>query len=139
MAKNKTTETVESVSGFLDQIADEKKRADSYKIMEIMAEESGFDARMWGGAIVGFGSYHYKYASGHEGEAPLVSFSPRADAISLYLYQDFEGRQELLERFGKHKSGKSCIYIKKLSDVDEQVFREMISDSVKFLQAKYPA
>ena len=137
MAKNKTTETQSSVADFLNSVADENKRADSFKIVELMEEQSGYPGKMWGPAIVGFGSYHYKYESGHEGDAPLVAFSPRANAISLYLASDFPGRDELLAKFGKHKVAKACVYVKKLADVDTAVFKTMVSESVKYMKEKY--
>jgi hypothetical protein len=135
--KNKTTENELSVAEFLNGVADETKRADSFKIVELMEEQSGYPAKMWGPAIVGFGSYHYKYDSGHEGDAPLVGFSPRANAISLYLASDFPGRDELLAKFGKHTFAKACVYVKKLADVDTDVFKTMVSESVNYLREKY--
>ena len=135
--KNKTTENELSVADFLNGIADETKRADSFKIVELMEEQSGFPAKMWGPAIVGFGSYHYKYESGHEGDAPLVGFSPRANAISLYLASDFPGRGELLAKFGKHKVATACVYVKKLADIDTEVFKTMVGESVKYMKEKY--
>lgn len=139
MAKNKTTETNLSVDDFLNAVADETKRNDSFRLVQIMKEQTGFDARMWGPSIVGFGSYHYKYPSGHEGDAPLVGFSPRAKEISLYLYQEFTEREKLLQQLGKHKSGVGCVYIKKLQDIDIDVLRKLISSSVEYLQKKYPS
>ena len=94
---------------------------------------------MWGPAIVGFGSYHYKYASGREGDAPLVGFSPRAKEISLYLYQDFTDREKLLQQIGKHRSGVGCVYIKKLQDINIEVLAKLITYSVSYLQKKYPS
>lgn len=139
MAKqNKTTETEASVTDFINTVPDETKRADSHQLVELMSAITGLPAKMWGPAIVGFGSYHYKYDSGHEGDAPLVSFSPRVNAISLYIAPDFDGREDLLRIFGKHKQSKACIYIKKLADIDVEVLKEMITDSVKFMREKYP-
>lgn len=138
MAKNKTAETEVSVDDFIASVPDEKKRADSKRITEIMTEVTGFQPKMWGPSIVGFGSYHYRYESGHEGDAPLVGFSPRKDAISLYLASDFEKKESLLEKLGKHKAAKACIYIKKLDDVDLFVFKEMIALSVTYLKNRYP-
>ena len=141
MAKstNKTTETENSVSDFLNSVADETKRADSFQLVQIMQEYTGFEARMWGPAIVGFGSYHYKYASGREGDAPLVGFSPRAREISLYLAQDFTEKEKLLQHFGKHRTGAGCVYIKKLQDINIEVLGKLITNSVKHLQQKYPS
>jgi len=141
MAKstNKTTETQNSVTDFLNSVADETKRADSFQLVTIMKEQTGFEAKMWGPAIVGFGSYHYKYASGREGDAPLVGFSPRAKEISLYLAQDFTEKEKLLKDFGKHRTGAGCIYVKKLQDINIEILGKMIASSVKYLQQKYPS
>ena len=138
MAKNKTTETDNSVIDFINAVADEKKRIDAFELVKLMKEETGFDAKMWGAGIVGFGSYHYKYDSGHEGDAPLVGFSPRKDAISLYLDPSLENKEELLSQFGKHTAGKGCIYIKKIADIDVQTLKKMISLSVENLTKTYP-
>ena len=138
MAKSKTAETNESVAGFIEAIPEEKRRADAFHLLEIMQAQTGFEPKMWGPSIIGFGSYHYKYASGHEGDAPLAAFSPRKDAISLYTMLPVENRTDLLQRLGKHKSGKGCVYIKKLSDVDENVVMKMIDVSVKYLKSLYP-
>ena len=139
MAKNtnKTTETESSVADFLNSIADEGKRADSFKIVELIEKHTGFPAKMWGPAIVGFSSYHYKYESGREGDAPLFGFSPRANAISLCLSSSFPGRDELLAKFGKHTLAKSCVYIKKLGDVDTEVLKTMADKSMTYIAEKY--
>jgi len=129
--KLKTTETNSSVSAFIAAIPDSVKRADSLKIIEMMQEVSGFEAKMWGPSIIGFGSYHYKYASSHEGDAPLIGFSPRKAAISLYLSCDLEKRADALTRFGKYKAGKGCIYFKKLADINTEVLKEMIQNSLR--------
>lgn len=136
-AQNKTVETKESVTTFLNAIADETKRKDCFAIAELMKKQSGFDAKMWGPAIVGFGAYHYKYDSGREGDAPLVAFSPRKNEISLYLSSGFEKRDELLKKLGKHKSAKGCVYIKKLEDVDTEVLKKMVTNSVKHVKSLY--
>ena len=137
MAKNKTEETSGSVTDFINKVADEIKRTDSFRIIELIENETGLKAKMWGSAIVGFGSYHYKYESGHEGDAPLVGFSPRAAALVLYLSIDEDKREGFLQQLGKHKIGKGCIYIKKLDDVDTDVLRKMATHSVKRLQLLY--
>ncbi|GAB3955232.1 hypothetical protein GCM10028805_42200 [Spirosoma harenae] len=103
-----------------------------------MEKQTGFEPKMWGPAIIGFGSYHYKYDSGREGDAPLVGFSPRANAITLYLASSFAERDELVQKLGKHKTGKGCIYLKKLSDVDEDVLNQMIAKSVSYMKSLYP-
>jgi hypothetical protein len=137
MAKNKTTETISSVTDFLNTVPDDARRADSFRLVQVMEEQTGYPAKMWGTSIVGFGSYHYKYASGHEGDAPLTGFSPRKSEFSLYLYQEFTEKEKLLKIFGKHKAGKGCIYIKKLADIDEEVLRKMITSSVKYMMDKH--
>ncbi|MCP2028940.1 hypothetical protein L1276_004119 [Flavobacterium sp. HSC-32F16] len=139
MAKNKTTETESSVIDFIKVIDDENKRNDAFELLKIMQEVTGFEPKLWGPNIIGFGSYHYKYASGHEGDAPLTGFSPRKDAISLYLNPVFENKEELLLKFGKHKAGKGCIYIKKLTDIDLEILKKMISLSVESIQKLYPS
>jgi hypothetical protein len=131
MAKNKTTETAESIDDFLGKVTDPVKRKDSYTLIGMMEKQSGFPARMWGPSIIGFGSYHYKYESGHEGDAPLIAFSPRSSAFSLYLSCDLKMKEELLPRFGKHKMAKACIYVKKLDDIDLSVLVEMIDYSLR--------
>ncbi len=130
MAKNKTFETIESVTDFLDQLGDEAKKNDGLLICDLMAEATGHAAKMWGPSIIGFGSMHYKYESGHEGDAPLIGFSPRKNAISLYLASNFAEKEALLANFGKHKLGKSCIYVNKLRDIDVAVLKELIKASL---------
>lgn len=139
MAKNKTTQTESSVTEFINSVADETKRKDSFHLVELMQAQTGFEPKMWGPSIIGFGSYHYKYASGHEGDAPLMGFSPRKEAISLYLFQSFEGKEELLQKFGKYKAGKGCIYVKKLADIDLEVLRVMMAKSTEYIKGLYPA
>jgi hypothetical protein len=139
MAKNQTTQTESSVTEFINSVADETKRNDSFYLVELMQTQTGFGPKMWGPSIIGFGSYHYKYAGGHEGDAPLIGFSPRKDAISLYLFQNFEGKEELLQKFGKYKAGKGCIYVKKLADIDLEVLRVMMSKSTEYIRRLYPA
>ena len=136
-AQNKTVQTSEDVAQFLNTIADESKRMDCFKLATIMQSQSGFVPKMWGPSIVGFGSYHYKYESGREGDAPLVAFSPRKAEISLYLSSGFEKREELLQQLGKHKSAKACIYIKRLQDINTVILEKMISNAVKHVKALY--
>lgn len=130
MAQNKTTENENSVTAFLSKVEDETKRDDAFELVKIFEELSSFKAKMWGTAIIGFGTYHYKYESGREGDAPIVGFSPRKDAFALYLSSEFPNRAELLSQFGKHKTGKSCIYVKKLSDINVDILKNMISNSL---------
>ncbi len=139
MATNKTTETKANVSDFINQITDENKRNDAFRLVEIFQNQTKLAAKMWGPSIVGFGSYHYKYASGHEGDAPLVAFSPRATAISLYLHLPAEQREDLLQKLGKTKSAQSCIYVKKLADINLNVLNELIEVSMKTIKQLYPS
>jgi hypothetical protein len=136
--KNKTTENENSVTAYLNAITDEKKRNDCKAIIELINKQTGLAPKMWGTAIVGFGSYHYKYESGREGDAPLVGLAARANAITLYLSLDDAQRDELLPKFGKHKTGKGCIYIQKLEDIDQHVLGEMAKISVGNMRKKYP-
>jgi hypothetical protein len=138
MAKNKTTETNKDVSDFIHKVADETKRDNSFSLVEIFTRLTDADPKMWGPTIIGFGSYHYKYASGHEGDAPVTGFSPRKDAIVLYLHPVFPKRDELLKKLGKHKVGKACLYFKKLEDIDVAVMEKMIVASIKQNKKEYP-
>jgi nucleoid DNA-binding protein len=137
MAKNKTTENESSITDFINTVTDDIKRNDSLRLVKLIEETTLLKAKMWGTAIIGFGSYHYKYESGREGDAPLVGFSPRKEAIALYLSSQFKDRAELLTKFGKHKTGKACIYIKKLDDVNINVLQEMVSNSLNYIKKKY--
>ncbi|MEH7081702.1 DUF1801 domain-containing protein [Neobacillus drentensis] len=136
--QQKTKETEHSVIEFIEQVDSPKKREDAYKLIDIFTETTGFEAKMWGPSIIGFGSYHYKYESGHEGEAPLVGFSPRKAKISLYFAPGETKREELLKNFGKHTTGKACVYINKVADIDVSVLKELITESIQFLQKTYP-
>ena len=138
MAKNKTTETSKSVDSFIEAVVDKTKRDDSYQIIGLMKKQTGFEPKLWGPSIVGFGSCHYKYESGREGDMPLVGFSPRSTAIVLYLSGNFDKREEYLKILGKYKTGKGCIYIKKLDDVKIDVLNKMISASARHVQKLYP-
>lgn len=134
MAKNKTTETEVDVIDFIKSYVDNnQKKADSYKLIELMSEWSGFGPKMWGATIIGFGSYHYKYASGHEGDAPLLGFSPRKAQFSFYIYSQTDKSKILLEDFGKYKMGKACIYVKKVSDIDITVLKKICSETIAYL------
>lgn len=141
MAKNKTTVTDASVEEFINTFTDsEQKKQDSFELLKIMQEVSGFEPKMYGPSIIGFGKYHYKYDSGHEGVAPLLGFSPRKAAISFYIYSGYMGDAEqdkILERFGKFKMGKGCIYVKKLSDINIDVLKELMRRNIEFLHTKY--
>lgn len=140
MAKyeQKIKQTEQSVVEFIESVDSPKKREDAFKLLQIFEETSGFKAKIWGPSIIGFGSYHYKYASGHEGDAPLVGFSPRKAKISLYFAPGEHERDEILQRFGKHTKGKACVYINKIEDIDVEVLKELINKSIQFLRNMYP-
>ena len=138
MAKNKTQETGKDVREFITEFVEsEQKRNDSYELIRLMEEVSGFEAKMWGPSIIGFGSYHYKYASGHEGDMPMVGFSPRKAAISLYVYSGIPEHEHLLENLGKFKMGKACIYVKKLSDINLDALTGLIRASISYVRETY--
>ena len=132
--KNKTTETEVSVVDFIHSYVDkEQKKEDSYRLMELMEKWSGFEPKMWGPTIIGFGSYHYKYASGHEGDAPMIGFSPRKAQFSLYVYSQTEKSDRLLEELGKFKMGKACIYVKKLADINLEALEGLCEETIAYL------
>lgn len=139
MAKNKTAPTGRSVTDFIDAVESETKRDDSRRLIELFKELTGFEPHMWGPTIVGFGSYHYKYASGHEGDAPIAGFSPRKEAFAIYLATDYNKKEALLKQLGKHKMGAGCLYIKKLDDVKIDVLKEMITNSIAHVKKLYPS
>ncbi|TWV95144.1 DUF1801 domain-containing protein [Chitinophaga pinensis] len=138
MAEQKTQPTTQSVKAFLENVEDEKVKADCFELVRIMEKATGYPAKMWGTAIVGFGQYHYKYDSGHEGDACLAGFSPRKQNISLYVMPGFADNTTLLDKLGKHKAAKGCLYIKKLADIDQSVLTQLIKQSVDYLKNKYP-
>lgn len=131
MAELKTKQTKASVEKFLNQIPDETRREDCFQIARMMEEITGDEPKMWGPKIVGFGSYHYKYTSGHEGEWPITGFSPRSQDLTLYLMPGFAAYADLMTQLGKHRTGKSCLYIKRLSDVHLPTLKKLIRASVK--------
>jgi hypothetical protein len=137
MAELKTRPTGAAVDAFLDGVADPQRREDAGRLRAMMERLSGEPARMWGPSIVGFGRYHYKYDSGHEGDMARVGFSPRARELVIYIVPGF-GDQGLMDRLGKHRTGKSCLYIKRLADVDEGVLEELIVNSLDYMRDKYP-
>jgi Domain of unknown function (DU1801) len=120
-------------------VIDDAKRADAQVLIELMQGATGENPVMWGPTIIGFGSYHYRYESGREGDSPLVAFSPRKAALVLYIIPGFRGAEAMLAKLGKHTTGKSCLYIKRLADVDQAVLRELIDQSIAAVRAKYPA
>ena len=137
MAELKTKLNDNSVEDFLNTVEDEQKRKDSFGLLKMMEEISGEPAKMWGKDIVGFGSYHYVYASGREGDWMLSGFSPRKASITLYLMAGFDQLGDELASLGKHKVGKGCLYVKSLSDIDEKVLRKMIKRSIGIMKKRY--
>jgi len=135
MAELKTKPNDQSVEAFLNSIDDEKKREDSFKILTLMKEITKDEPKMWGDSIIGFGSYHYEYASGREGDWFLTGFSPRKQNLTLYLMSGFEEYDNLLKNLGKYKTGKACLYIKKIEDVDLQTLTELVKQSVAHMEA----
>jgi Domain of unknown function (DU1801) len=137
MAQQKTTETTANVMDFVNAVPDPTKRNDSLTLIDTMQTLTGFPPKMWGPSIIGFGSYHYRYESGREGNSLLVGFSPRKAAITLYV-SGGKKREELLAQLGKHKTEKGCIYVKKLADIDLSILEQMIVEHVQHLQELYP-
>ena len=137
MSKNKTTETSVDVHDFLNNLENEKRKEDGLALLEIFRSVTGFEPRMWGPTIVGFGKYKYKYESGREGEAPLAGFAPRKDSLVIYMATEFQDREDLLTQLGKHTSSKSCIYAKKLEDLDIRVLRKIIRNSMIHVKRLY--
>jgi Domain of unknown function (DU1801) len=136
MAELKTKINDASVEKFLNYIEDVKKREFAFTILELMKKITKAEPKMWGTSIIGFGTYHYKYASGREGDWMQVGFSPRKQSITLYIMSGFSRYEELLGRLGKHKTGKSCLYIKKEEDIDMKVLKELLTQSVKYIKNK---
>lgn len=139
MAELKTKQTEVSVTDFLAKVESEQVRDDCREIIKLMKKVTGFPAKMWGPSIIGFGQYHYKYESGHEGDMCLVGFSPRKGNLTLYVLGDFPGQDALLKKLGKCKVSKACLYVKKLEDIDMKVLEKIVKDSVDFTKKKYPA
>ena len=137
-SENKTKATEVSVDAFIASVTDPNQRADADNIRAVMERLSGEPAMMWGPTIIGFGSYHYVYDSGREGDMCRIGFSPRKGQTVLYLIDGFEGQAELMAKLGKHKTGKSCLYVKRLSDIDETVLEELCKRSLAYMAEKYP-
>jgi|SRR6056297_869589 len=135
---NKTRPEDASVAAFIEAIEDPDRRADCARIAAIMAKATGAPAVMWGKSMVGFGRYHYRYESGREGDWFLTGFSPRKSSISLYIMSGFDRFDSLLHDLGNHKTGKSCLYVKWLADIDEAVLVELIGESVAWVRKQYP-
>jgi len=134
MAELKTKRNKGDVEAFLNNVADEKKRQDSFTILEVMKQVTGKEPEMWGDSIVGFGSYHYKYASGREGDWFVTGFSPRKQNLTLYIMAGFDEYDQLLGKLGKHSTGKSCLYIKKIEDVDMDILKKLVRQSVEHME-----
>jgi hypothetical protein len=135
MAELKTKQNDQSVEAFLNRVDDERKRADSFAILEMMKQITGLEPKMWGDSIVGFGSYHYRYETGREGDMPITGYSPRKQNLTLYIMPGFGQYEALMAKLGKHTTGKSCLYIKKLADVDLDVLKELVRHSVDHMTA----
>jgi hypothetical protein len=138
MAQLKTKETDSSVQAYLDAIEDESRRQDCQAIIELMRRVTKEEPKLWGTSIVGFGSYHYKYESGHEGDSCLVGFASRKGDISLYISSAFDSRESLLAELGKYKTGKACLYIKRLSDIKIPILEKLVLETVEERRRRYP-
>ena len=134
MAELKTKKNDASVERFLNAVDHPKRREDAWRVLEIMKKVTKEEPKMWGSSIVGFGSYHYRYASGQEGDWMLVGFSPRKTALSVYIMSGFDAYDELMTQLGKYKTGKSCLYINKLEDVDLKILEKLIKQSVAYMK-----
>lgn len=139
MAANKTQETDAQVEAFLGGVADPVQRADANTIMAMMSAASGHSPKMWGPSIIGFGRYHYRYESGREGDMCRIGFSPRKGQTVLYIVDGFPDHADLMTKLGKHKTGKACLYIKKLADVDMDILRQLVDASLAEMDRRYPA
>lgn len=137
MATNKTQPNDSDVNSFIESVNEDKKRADCFKLVEIMQEITNEKPKMWGPSIVGFGDYHYKYESGREGDFFIVGFSPRKQNLTLYIMPGFERYEKLMADLGKYKTGKSCLYVKSLDDINLETLKELIIESVSYMNKKY--
>jgi Domain of unknown function (DU1801) len=131
MSEPKTAPTMVSAAEFLETVPDERRRADAIEACELISGVTGAAPVMWGDSIIGFGTYHYRYASGREGDWPAVGFSPRKSALVLYVSTGFDGAQDVLSRLGPHKTGKACLYVKRLADVDQDALRELVGKAFR--------
>jgi hypothetical protein len=137
MAEMKTKPTETSVDTFLDAIADPSRRDDCRTVLEIMKGATGAEPKIWGSGMVGFGTYHYRYESGREGDWFLTGFAPRKNDLTLYIMSGFDRYDDLMIRLGKHRTGKSCLYVKRLSEIDISVLRELVTASVDHMRVTY--
>lgn len=138
MAELKTKPTDASVEAFLSAVENQQKREDSFALLALLREVTGYEPKLWGTSIIGFGQYHYRYASGREGDSILTGFSPRKQNLTVYITAGFTQYEALLAKLGKHSTGQSCLYIKKLADVDLDVLRELVRQSVEHMRATNP-
>jgi hypothetical protein len=139
MTENKTKPTQLSVAAFIDALTDQTRRADAKALVKLLQSVTAEKPKMWGPSIIGFGSYHYKHDSGREGDMPIIGFSPRKAATVLYNVGGFSGSEALRARLGKHSTGKGCLYIKTLAEVDQQVLETLVLKSVGAMRARYPS
>lgn len=137
MGENKTKPTDQSVKTFIDSLEDQQKKADSYSLIDLMKKVTGCEPKMWGPSIIGFDQYHYKYESGREGDFLKVGFSPRKRELSIYIMSGFTRHDKLMQKLGKYRTGKSCLYVKILEDINMDVLRDLVQESVKFVDEKY--
>lgn len=137
MAENKTHQTANSVADYLASIENERRRKDCKAVMKLMREATGKRAKMWGSSLIGFGRYHYKYDSGREGDMPLTGVSPRKQNLVVYIMPGFKPYGDLMKRLGRHKTGKSCLYINNLADIDIKVLSLLIKKSARHIEKKY--
>lgn len=137
MAENKTTPTKVSVASFIDQLADQTQRADAKALVKLMREVTGEPPKMWGPSIIGFGTCRFKYHSGREGDMPVAGFSPRKSATVIYILTGALGSEALFAKLGRHTIGKSCLYIKKLADVDQAVLKTLVVNSIADIRSRY--
>ncbi len=137
MSSNKTVETDASVEKFINAVENEQKRKDSRELIALMSKITGAQPRLWGSSLIGFGKYHYKYASGREGDFFLTGFSPRKAALTIYIVSGFSSHEDQMAKLGPHKTGKSCLYIKNLDAVDREVLKGLIQDSVSYMRKQY--
>ena len=139
MSKLKTSPNESDVQQYLNSVEDEQKRKDCFTLLKMMKSLTGNPPKMWGNSIVGFGSYHYKYDSGRAGDWFLCGFAPRKQNLTMYIMSGFKKQETLLKKLGKYKTGKSCLYVKKLEDIDQAVLKQMIITSINYLAEKYPS
>ncbi|MEX0648801.1 MAG: DUF1801 domain-containing protein [Balneolaceae bacterium] len=137
MADMKTKPNEKDVVAFLDEVEDEQRRADCFELLKLFTEVTKEPPKMWGPSMIGFGSYHYKYASGREGDWFLTGFSPRKQNLTIYITAGFKQYDEIMEKLGKYKTGSSCLYVKKLSDVNRNLLKKLVKESVVYMKEKY--